>query len=70
MKLKSLKNIILRDAWHYRHLSPAKAADMVYAAMDNLLAEIVQEKYGKYEDDHGDKACRCFARWISEDRKE
>jgi hypothetical protein len=67
---EAIKTIITaKAALYHSDLSAKKAADMVYAALDSSIMVAIDSIYPSYDVDGGDKACRCFARWIQEDRR-
>jgi len=67
-KIEQVKAILTaKAAAHYSHLTPKKAADMIYAACKE--ASYVEELVGSsYEQDGGDAACKLIAAWIKADR--
>lgn len=67
---EAIKAIITaKAALYHSDLNAKKAADMVYAALDDKMMVEINRYYPSYNEDSGDKACRCFARWIQADRR-
>jgi len=54
---------------YYSHLSPNKAADMLYATGGSNIDFLEKHLNKTYEDDSGDAVCKLITKWIREDRK-